>query len=112
MKLLLLVLLSTVNNAVFAQSQTLSQPIRTESNGVKVYEATGNEGPVVTIEPKTVVSKTINDWSLLECQDALYFIDLKIEEIKGSNIDIDQIELYEQQKLQIIARKQFLISNN
>jgi hypothetical protein len=110
MKYLLLLLLTTGNVVVFSQN-TADKPIRIQPNGVQVFGAKGNENPIEPQEKKIVIEKSINDWSLVECQEALYFIDLKIEGLKESGVDLNQISVYEQQKMLINERKQILISN-
>ena len=110
MKQLLLLLFTSGCFAVSSQTASQNQPVRIESNGVQVFEAIGNENTIITNEPLAVVSKTINDWNLVECQDALYYIDLKIQLLKESGVDLDQMAFYEQQKNLINERKQFLMS--
>ena len=111
MKQLLLLLFTSACFAVSSQITHENQLVRIEPNGVQVYEAKGNENSSVINQNPVIVQKTINDWTLVECQDALYFIDLKIESIKESGVDLAQIAIYEEEKSEIVERKQFLISN-
>ena len=110
MKHILLLLFISGCFAVSSQTVSKNKPVRIETNGVQVYEAIGNENSLIINEPLAVVSKTINDWSLVECQDALYYIDLKIQLLKDSGVEFDQIDFYEQQKNLINERKLFLMS--
>lgn len=92
-----------------AQEKSSSKLVRTEANGIQVYEATGNE----TVVPNELVispTRTINDWNMEECENALYFIDLKIEKMKENEGNENQILEYEAQKVLINERMNSLTS--
>lgn len=66
---------------VFAFASFVAFSQSTQSNGVVVHEASGVE---VKMEPTTIITpvvRTINDWTLPECIDALNFLELKKAEV-------------------------------
>lgn len=67
----------------------------TQSNGVVVNEAIGVEGKVLPLTNNQSIKRSINDWNLAECIDALHFLELKINEVSAeeSNAYVDQVEL-------------------
>ena len=106
--LILLMTFGTFN--LFGQeSSPTPKHIKTESNGIQIFEAPGNHNKV-TQPLDSPESSAIKDWSLEECENALYYVDLKIENSKenDSEIEREQLELYETQKSAIIARIKLL----
>ena len=111
----LLLLMAMSTSTLFAQEKSSSELTltKTESNGVRIYEAPGNNNPVsvppsVNIETRS--ERTIADWDLEECESVLYHIDLKIEKLKETETDIEteQLDLYQTQRAAIIARIELL----
>lgn len=58
-----------------SQSNTTQLP-----NGVIVHQAQGVEGIVEPVKNEPVKPRTIQDWSLAECIDALAFVTIKLNE--------------------------------
>ncbi|ASS47469.1 MAG: hypothetical protein A3D31_16655 [Candidatus Fluviicola riflensis] len=89
---------------------TETKQINTQSNGVVVHESAGNEG-FYNAQPQAVVVRTIQDWTLPECIDALTVIQEKLIMLEGSaEYETVRVTILEQQAL-IEARKQSLLSN-
>lgn len=75
-----------------------------------MHESAGNEGLYVASEPKVVVARTIQDWTLPECIDALTVIQEKLFMLEGSaEYETAKVVMLEQQAL-IEERKQSLLS--
>ncbi len=77
MKKTLLVWCGCCALSISASAQNASQT--TQPNGVVVHESIGVEGKVEQTTPVTIV-RTIDDWSLAECIDAMTFVDIKLIE--------------------------------
>lgn len=98
-----------LTTASFGQNTGQTKQVKTQSNGVVVHESAGNEGVYVASEPKVVV-RTIQDWTLPECIDALNVIQEKLIMLEGSEeYETAKVAILEQQAL-IEARKQSLLS--
>lgn len=74
----------------FATLITFSQTV--QSNGVVVHEALGIEGKVEVAPPSVTVVRTINDWSLAECIDAV-----QVLEMKKAEAPVEQRVIYDNQ---------------
>lgn len=63
-----------------SQSNTTQLP-----NGVIVHQAQGVEGVVEQTKAEPSKVRTMQDWSLAECIDALSFLEMKLNEATGKN---------------------------
>lgn len=99
-KILVVFLLACGSYNSFAQEKSQLILVRTEPNGVQVYESVGNEGKAENIQVNTPV-RSMNDWNLEECENALYFIRLKISSMKENEGNELFIQDYEAQIVQI-----------
>ncbi len=110
-RLILLLLAVLGSSALYAQEKSTTELklSKTESNGIQVYEAPGNKNPGAT-PIQTPAERTINDWNLEECENALYYLDLKIEKSKEyeGEPEVEQRKHYEIQRQAILARIQVL----
>jgi len=114
-KIVLFVLSFVVSYASFGQTTTVRY-VRTEPNGVQVYESIGNEGVLkqdysVSASP---VKKEIEEFSLSECKDAIYHIDNKIQAIRATPDSPERKEIldaYEKGKKRVLDRIEALTSN-
>lgn len=94
----------------FGQTSVETKQVKTQSNGVVVHESAGNEGFNASSQPQAVVVRTIQDWTLPECIDALRVIQEKLIMLEGSaEYEASKATILEQQAL-IEARKQSLLS--
>lgn len=76
-----------------------SQSTTTQSNGVVVHQAQGVETPKVN--PSTgSTPRSIEQWSLAECIDALSFLEMKLEEAYTA----EDKEKYTVQRDQLLLR--------
>ena len=107
-----LLILAFIGISFLSAAQEKSpKSVRTEPNGVMVYEAQGNE----SVTPITILSnptKSMNDWSLEECENALYYIELKIQALKTAQNNAVSIKEYEAQKKLIQERVVLLNAKN
>jgi hypothetical protein len=93
----------------FGQNGTETKQVKTQQNGVVVHESAGNEG-FYAAQPQVVVVRTIQDWTLPECIDALTVIQEKLIMLEGSaEYETSKAAILEQQAL-IEARKQSLLA--
>lgn len=99
MKKSILVCLVVWSLPVIGHSQTNSTQL---PNGVVVHESVGVEGVVVKSENQ-VTTRSVDDWNLAECIDAMRFIDLKLAES-----DDTEKEKYRSAKLLLQKRIDFL----
>ena len=97
-----------------AQQQTIPEGVRQVSvqNGFVIYESAGVEGfqPAQTGTPAEALApvvKPISEWGMQECNEALYFIDLKLPVVTETD-DQEAIARYVQAKSEILARKAIL----
>ncbi len=94
-------------------AQEKNEPIRIDSNGVKVFQAEGIENAThLSEKPSSIESnsqRNIKDWNLEECENALYYIDLKINSLVEEGGNFEAIKEYELQVAEISVRKQELI---
>jgi len=113
MKKKILFIFLFVSKAFFTFSQTQNSHIlvRTESNGVQVYESVGNES-LSEISFTNIPVKTLSEWNLEECENALYYIGLKIEETIVFGANEFEFQEYEAQKILIYERINSLSLNN
>lgn len=96
---------------VYSQENKQVHYLRTEQNGIQVYESTGVERNTLTASVVERKVKTIADWSLDDCDNALYFLGLKIESVKQEAGNQEQLQLYLKEKERIEERKNELTSN-
>lgn len=101
-----------VASSYYAQNGSETRQVTTQSNGVIVHESAGNEGfvPVLTTSAVQQV-RSIDEWTLAECIDALRVIDEKIEQTGTSEQERPSREAYFQQKTLIEKRKAALMTN-
>jgi len=115
MKLRLLLICFSIGGSLYssAQENSKSKLVRTESNGVQVFEAQGNEVPALNANSQEItVGRTISDWDLEECDNSLYFIQLKIESLKEQSNSALEIEKLQEMVIQINSHKSYLLSKN
>lgn len=62
-----------------------SNTINKLPNGVVVHQAQGVEGVVETEKNDTLNIRTMQDWNLAECMDALPHLEMKLNEAAGSD---------------------------
>ena len=96
----------------FAQGGQEIKQVSTQSNGVIVNESAGNEGFVVKVTPVSPVIRTINDWTLPECIDALRAIDEKIMYLDNTVANEQRRLAYLDQKTLVEKRKELLMSTH
>lgn len=105
MKILLLALmLMSGSLALYAQEKTESNYVRTEPNGIQVYQATGVETTLSQKNQAINSPLTISDWDQAACESALYYIQLKQELLIGKEDAAERSKYYEEQKALINAR--------
>jgi hypothetical protein len=110
MKLLLFPMLLSGSFALQAQEKTQSNYVRTEPNGVQVYQATGVETTLPKVEQVQTTPIAISDWDKAACESALYYIQLKQELLIGKEDAAERNIYYEEQKALINTRLKELTS--
>lgn len=110
MKLLLFPMLLSGSFALQAQEKSQSNYVRTEPNGVQVFQATGVEATPPQVEQVKTTPSAIADWDKAACENALYFIQLKQELLIGKEDGAERNIYYEEQKVLINARLKELTS--
>jgi hypothetical protein len=96
---------------VFCQNSNQTKPVATQSNGVIIHESAGNEGfvqPVTTVSPEV---RTIADWTLPECIEALRIVDEKMAKLTESEEDLERRRYYLEQRSLIVQQKEYLLNN-
>lgn len=82
----------------------------TSENGIVIYKSAGVEGVTRTSEViSPPVNQSISNWDLQQCNDALYYIGLKIEK-SISEDDNESVEKYLEEKRKVLERKSMLTS--
>ena len=114
-KIVLCILSFVVSCVSFGQATTVRY-VRTEPNGVQVYESIGNEGVLKQdySVPVSPVKREIEEFSLSECRDAIYHIDNKIEAVKATPETPERkerLDTYEKGRKRVLDRIQVLTSN-
>lgn len=100
-------------SSYYAQNGSETRQLTTQSNGVIVHESAGNEGFISTgVQSATRSVRSIDDWTLAECIDALRVIDEKIAHQGTSEQERPSREAYFQQKTLIEKRKTALMTNH
>lgn len=94
----------------YAQNGSETRQVTTLSNGVVVHESAGNEGFILPETSETRV-RTVDDWTLPECIDALQVIAGKVSTLGSSEEDIRTKQLYTEQQLIIEKRRDVLMGN-
>ena len=112
-KIVLLSILFT-SQSVFAQSQSVDpQKIKTTETGVEIYEGVGVEG-IVNQNLKTnenqLSRKSISEYNLIECENSISDITMKIEALKYNVSEVDRLRTYEAYRLQLIQHKQLMVN--
>jgi hypothetical protein len=102
MKKIILLGIAVLPVICLAQSNTTQLP-----NGVIVHRAEGVEKTVEPVINHPVKTRTIQDWNLAECIDALNQVEMKLENAPGSDR-----ERYLAAKAQIVDRINELKSGN
>ncbi|MCC6700728.1 MAG: hypothetical protein IT221_04345 [Fluviicola sp.] len=95
-KLRILLITSTLfyfDNSILAQTKTLE-------NGVVVYEAIGNESSISTSIETPTNQRSIQEWNLAECIEALRLIEEKCQ-----MISTEECLAYNQLRSEIQLRK-------
>jgi len=96
----------------FAQGGQEIKQVSIQSNGVIVNESAGNEGFVVKSTPASPVIRTINDWTLPECIDALRALDEKLAYLENVVANEQRRLAYLEQKTLVENRKELLMSTH
>ena len=94
-------------------AQQEQRQVSTQANGVIVNEAAGNEGFVQPAVQNTVQEqkiRTIDDWNLAECIEALDEIAVKTSMLSTSAEDEKRRASYIGVTQQIIARRDYLMN--
>ena len=94
----------------YAQNGSETRQVTTQSNGVVVHESAGNEGFILSQTSGTQV-RTIEDWTLPECIDALQQLADKISALGSSEEDLRTLQSYTEQQLIIEKRRDVLMGN-
>jgi hypothetical protein len=94
----------------YAQNGSETRHVTTQSNGVVVHESAGNEGFILPQTSETKV-RTIEDWTLPECIDALRHIADKMSTLGSSEEDMRTRQLYTEQQLIVEKRRDVLMAN-
>jgi hypothetical protein len=114
-KVVLLSILFT-SQSVFGQRQTVEpQKIRTTETGIEIYQGVGVEGNVnqnLKTNENQLPPKSVNEYNLIECENSISDLTLKIEALKFNVSEGDRIRTYEALRSQLIQRKQFLTSQS
>lgn len=89
----------------YSQEQKI---LRTEPNGVIVYKPIDVETTqgIVKEEFKTNASRSINDFTLEELTNMLYYVNLKIKNIEETSENASSLDSYIEQRQQIRKRIQ------
>jgi len=93
---------------------SFAQQFTTAENGVRVYPATGVGGQPVLLPAATVTEnpvRSVTDWTLPECLEAITEIDIKITALPNDAENAEKLQYYQQQKLAIEERRDFLMTN-
>lgn len=103
----LLVICMLGMQAAYGQIQS-GQTSKTLENGVVIVESKGVEAPQKTaFQPNPV--RTVNDWSLPECEDALRNIQLKLDALHVEDESYESaVHYYQEERAKILQRKQTL----
>jgi hypothetical protein len=94
MKKMILLGIAVLPVICHAQSNTTQLP-----NGVIVHQAEGVEGAVKPVRNEPAKARTIQDWNLPECTDALRYLEMKLE-----NAEVSDRERYLAEKAKIVQR--------
>jgi hypothetical protein len=101
-----------ISNFSYSQNiETELKLIKTSESGIQVYESGGVEGfKKIEIErqntPKIV--KPISEWTIEECDNALYGLNSKISALEKEGFPESEIAEYRKSKTEILQRKDFL----
>jgi hypothetical protein len=114
-KIVLFIFSFMVSCASFGQTSTVRY-VRTEPNGVQVYESIGNEGVLKQdySVPSSPAKREIEEFSLSECREAIHHIDSKIEVIKATPDGPERkekLDTYEKGRKRVLDRIEVLTSN-
>lgn len=93
----------------FSQNGSRTKQVSIQSNGVVVHQSAGNEGFVEPVYTQSEV-RTLEDWTLPECIDALHAIDEKMALLGTSEEDRAQLAQYQAQRVLVEQRRNALIS--
>lgn len=95
----------------FCQNGNQTKPVATQSNGVIIHESAGNEGFVQPVAAVSPVVRTISDWTLPECMEALRIVDEKMAHLTESEEDAERRRYYLEQRTLIEQQKDYLLNN-
>ncbi len=91
---------------VFGQHET-HKAVKQQSNGVVILESTGVQSASEPFKSNPV--RTIDDWTLPECEDALRYIDEKLKAVPLQDDNYERIvSYYKEEQAKIEKRKQTL----
>lgn len=90
--------------SIVAQEISPSVLIKTETNGVNVYQSNGYESkPATVITTKTDTNNSVQDWTLEDCKYNLSIIESKMEVLLDLG-DTKRAEIYKSQVEELKAR--------
>ena len=95
----------------FAQNGSRTKQVSIQSNGVVVHQSAGNEGFTEPVYDQPEI-RTLEDWTLPECIDALRAIDEKIAILGNSEEDRSQLTQYQAQRVLVEQRRNMLLSQS
>jgi site-specific recombinase len=106
-KILLRVLM--VSPFIFSHQDLKAQGavVKTESNGVVIYQATGVEGIVTTTTETPVQERGFDHWTIEQCEEVIAYIKVKSQE----GCSTKEAEVYAEQLRQLEERIKTLKSN-
>lgn len=107
MKITTLIVLSYfLSNAFFSSAQTTQS---SSSPGVIMLQAKGVENPTLQTEKSNPV-RTISNWNLAECDQALQHIDEKVRDLSTDELDyVALLNYYQAEREKIVKHKESLI---
>lgn len=95
----------------FSQQSNPLRQVAQQSNGILIHESAGNEGFVRPADPSPApVIRSVSDWSLPECEDALRFVAEKLAMLTDSEEDAAQRARYLAQRDLIEQRRNVLLN--
>jgi len=92
-------------------AQQEQRQVSTQPNGVIVHESAGNEGFIQPEQQQGQKVRTISDWNLAECIDAIRAIDEKLLYLTDSAADQQRGAGYLAYKQQVTERKDYLMNS-
>ncbi len=108
----LLLAFLTFSNLSFSQkNNTELKLIKTNETGIQVYESGGVEGFKKSEDNRQnspIERKPISEWTMEECDNVLYSVNLKINALEKEGFPESEIAEYRKSKTEILQRKDLL----